>query len=234
MLIKRSLMSICPGERIGISWLFNIIIWLLSFIITIKIIFADIIVADIYEFVEYYKNTSIQFEIYDHHHTQIELVKNLEHEMFNNLMINFEPELKYGATYLIMKKYESYLTKEQILFYTKLAACDMWNLEEFPELNYFIFGLNNFCYLNNVEMIDYNVLWNLSFDGDFCIKMFVNQGLVFYSEAKIILDEWINNNLLIYKYNEITILLINIKDLPNPYNGMRNMVSLLSYLIILY
>ena len=113
-----------PGENIGFSWLFNIIIWLLSYIITIKIIFADIIVADIYEFIEYYKNTSIQFEIYDHHHTQIELVKNLEHEMFKNLLIKFEPELKYGATYLIMKKYEKYLTKEPDIknkvFYIKL------------------------------------------------------------------------------------------------------------------
>ena len=106
----------------------------------------------------------------------------------------------------------------------------MWNIEEFPELNYFIFGLNDFCYLNNIDMIGYDVLWNLSFDGDFSINKFVNQGLVFYSNAKIILDKWINNNnLSIYKYNEINILLINIKDLPNPYNKMRNMVSLLSY-----
>lgn len=218
-----------PGEKIGISWLFNIMIWLLSFMITIRIIFADIIVADIYEFVEYYKKTNIKFEIYDHHHTQIEVVKNLEHEMFDNLLIKFEPELKYGATYLIMKKYESYLTQEQIMFYTKLAACDMWNLDEFPELNYYIFGLNNFCYLNNIEMIDYDALWDLSFDGNFTIQMFVNQGLVFYSTAKIILDEWIKNYSLIYKYNDYNILLININDLPTPYNEMRNMVSLLSY-----
>ena len=218
-----------PGEKIGISWIFNIMIWLLSFIITIRVIFADIIVADIYEFVEYYKKTNIQFEIYDHHHTQIELVKNLEHEMFDNLLIKFEPELKYGATYLIMKKYEKLLTRDQILFYTKLAACDMWNLEEFPELNYFIFGLNNFCYLNNKEMIDYDVLWDSSFDGDFTIQMFVNQGCVFYSTAKIILEEWISNYTLIYKYNNYNILLININDLPQPYNEMKNMVSLLSY-----
>ena len=107
----------------------------------------------------------------------------------------------------------------------------MWNIEEFPELNYFIFGLNNFCYLNDTKIIDYDVLWNLSFDGDYPIKMCINQGLVFYLDAKIILDKWIENYSLIYKYkyNYYNILLININDLPIPYNKMKNMVSLLSY-----
>ena len=59
--------------------------------------------------------------MYDHHHTQKSLVSELEKLNLSNISITFNSELKFGAVKMLVDKYEHLLTKEQIIFFTKIV-----------------------------------------------------------------------------------------------------------------
>lgn len=208
-----------PNSPFGNNIFFNYFVFFVSFIFSIKFVFTDIIASDIKYLLDFYKKTSIKFEIYDHHHTQQKLVDELV--SYPNLLIDFQPKSKFGATKQLVDKYNHLLRDQQINFFTKIAACDMWNKEAFPDFNYFTFGINSFKHEFNIKSILPEILWEISFDGDYYSQLFVDEGKKFYENFienfNNILDEPVN-------YEEYNILLINTSKLDGPYNEM-NMVS---------
>jgi len=185
----------------------------------------DIIPTDIKYLLDFYKNTNIKFEIYDHHHTQQELVDSLVN--YPNLLLDFRPTSKFGATKQIVEKYRDDLTFQQINFFTKIAACDMWNKEAFPDFNYFTFGINDFKYKWNIKNILPDILWEISFDGDAYIEMFVEGGIKYYEKFETNFKKTFDNPV---KYQDYNILLINTSKFDEPYNKM-NMVSTICFYI---
>jgi len=207
-----------PNEKIGTSWFLIPSLWLLSFLVSIRVIFTDITPPNICEFVKKFTNTSIFFELYDHHHTQKENISELEKLNLSNISIIFEPDSKFGATKMLVDKYKDLMTEEQIKFFTKIAACDMWNKEEFPDLVYFLFGFYNFCDLNlRGKIPNPENLWDISFEGTQLINLQLREGKEFYHKAELVLNEWIEINIHKIKINyedKCKILLINVDDLP--------------------
>ena len=220
-----------PSENIGTSLLFKIIIWLLSWFIAIQIVFTDITPPNIIDIVMKYKY--IKFELYDHHHTQKSLVSELEKLNLSNISITFNSESKFGAVKMLVDKYKHLLTKEQILFFTKIGACDMWNKEEFPDFIYFLFGYYNYC----DEFLSKKIhnpleLWKISYFGSDFINSNINSGKKYYNEVEIILNKWIEKNIdkIIINYKDnCKILFFNNSEFIEPYNISINMTSILSY-----
>ena len=204
-------------------WAFDYLIYFASFFFQIKFVFMDIISTDIKYLLDFYKNTTIKFEIYDHHYTQQKLVDTLVN--YPNLLIDFRPKSKYGATKQLVEKYKDFLTVQQINFFTKIAACDMWNKEAFPDFNYFTFGMNKFKYNYNIKNIKPDILWEISFDGDAYIEMFVESGKKFYDEFETNFNKISDDPI---KYEHYNILLINTSKFKEPYNKM-NMVSTICF-----
>jgi oligoribonuclease NrnB/cAMP/cGMP phosphodiesterase (DHH superfamily) len=221
------------NEKIGTSWFLVPSLWLLSFLVSIRVVFTDITPPNICEFVKKFKNTSIFFELYDHHYTQKDNISELEKLNLPNVSITFEPELKFGATKMLIDKYKDLMTEEQVKFFTKIAACDMWNKQEFPDLVYFLFGFYNFCDLSLDGKIPKSEnLWDISFEGTELIDMELREGKKFYQKAELVLNEWIEINIHKIKINyenKCKILLINIDDLPYSIKNSTSMTSVLSH-----
>lgn len=222
-----------PNEKFAVSWFFRFIIWILSFLIKIRIVFTDITPPNICNIVKEFKNTSIFFELYDHHHTQKNIISELEDLNLTNILITFDPESKFGATKMLVDKYKDLLTEKQVYFFTKIAACDMWNKEEFPDLVYFLFGFYNFCSLNLEGRIPESTnLWDISFEGNVLLDTDIKNGKIYYEKIENILNEWITiniNNLIINYQHDCKILLINIDKLPEALKNSNNMTSILSH-----
>lgn len=236
--IRSYIVYIHPSDKIGANFIFNYIIWLLSYICILRIIFTDVIPLDICEFIDYYKTRNIKFEIYDHHHTKIQLVTKLQNKQ--NVLINFNSEQRFGAVLLLIEKYKTILklTLDQQIFFTCIAAADMWNTKTYPELNFFIFGLNLFLFNNDLKMLTPDIIWDLSLDGSAMLQLLQKDGHKFYSRVEKILNiyikEYAEQCTKIFKLQELDklydykILLINTSELPPPYCVM-DMTSVICY-----
>jgi len=230
-----------PGDKIFNYWLFKYFSFILEFAsryINITIMFTDIIPPDTIECIKYFNKSIdssryISIEIHDHHYTQnayVEKLKELELPK-SKLFINFDSDLKFGATLLLVEKYNLMLLDQQKEYFIKLAACDMWNKDYFPNFIFYIFGLNEFNETQQINMIDPNIIWDLSFDGDVGINTFIGPGKRYYDQTEKMLDYWIKTNInqAIIKYNDENILVINTSELSSPYNKSSKMVSVISY-----
>jgi oligoribonuclease NrnB/cAMP/cGMP phosphodiesterase (DHH superfamily) len=220
-----------PNEPFGTSILFKTLIWIASWFITLQIVFTDITPPNICELVSKYKH--IQFELYDHHHTQKSLVTQLHALNLPNIQITFCPESKFGAAKLLVDKYADMLTEEQTRYFTKIAACDMWNSEEFPDFIYFLFGFNNFCdeYLSG-NIPQPHSLWDVSFDGDYLIDSYIKKGKKYYTETEKFLNGWIERNIhsIVINYKDnCKILLVDTSMIRYPYRYSRNTTSVFAH-----
>ena len=220
-----------PNESFGTSILFKTLIWIASWFITLQIVFTDITPPNISELVLKYKY--IQFELYDHHHTQKTIIEDLNKLNLSNIKITFSPESKFGATKLLVDKYENMLTEEQIIYFTKLAACDMWNSKEFPDFIYFLFGFNNFCdeHLSG-KIPNPSGIWQVSFDGDYLIDSYIKKGKKYYTETEKFLNGWIERNIhsIVINYKDnCKILLVDTSMIRYPYRYSRDMTSVFAH-----
>ena len=220
-----------PNEKFGNNLYFNWIILLASYICTIKIIFTDIIPSDIINVLNFYRKYNIKIEIIDHHHTQQALIDELIALNFSNLIIDFKPNSKFGATKQLVEKYQEKLTSQQINFFMKIAACDMWNKEYFQDFNFFIFGVNLLKFDFNINEFDPDLLWDASLEGDMYTTMFIDDGKKFYCNVKKIIEELIIKTQKIINYLDYNILLINTSNLPSPYDKM-NMIPVICYYFV--
>jgi oligoribonuclease NrnB/cAMP/cGMP phosphodiesterase (DHH superfamily) len=219
-----------PNEKFSNYTYFYWIIYISSFIFNIKLIFTDIIPYDIIFILNFFKNTRIKIEIIDHHCTQQNTINEIEKLDFKNLTIDFKPDSKFGATKQLVDKYKDKLTPLQISTFMKFAACDMWNKNYFPDFIFLIFGLNLFKYEININDFDPEILWEISFDGESYINMFIEKGHTFYKNTEKLINNLIQNCKII-NYKHYNILLINTSELPLPYCKI-NMVSAICYYFV--
>lgn len=187
------------------------IIYFSSFIFNIKIYILDVLPKDTLSFINFF-NKDIYFEIHEHHKSNNKLINEIKLLKYPNVEINYFPDLQFGATLLLVNKYSHFLNSDQKKFYTKIAACDMWNESEFPDFIFFVFGIQSFCNTLNIKMLNYDIIWNLSFYCNEIIDFFTNTGRLWYEniekKLKVILA---SKNIIKYTNNdnEYIILLIN-------------------------
>ena len=209
---------------------YNKIYFLASFLIKINFIFINVIPNDIYKMVKYYLNTSTKFEFYDQHKSNRNKIDNLYKYKITenkNLNIYFKPNCIYGNTKLFVDYYKYKLTYDQILFFNNIAACHVWNSDHFPDFIFFKIGVNYFSYINNVGMLSDKLLWEISFDSNTSIYYFVKYGKLWYNNILKILNKFINEKKII-TYDNYKIIIIDYKELIEPYCNMR-MSSVIIY-----
>jgi hypothetical protein len=181
------------------------IIYFASFIFNIKIYILDVLPIDIVKFI-HFCNKNVYFEIHEHHKSNNNLINEIKLLNLTNVEINYYPELPFGATLSLVKKYSNCLDLDQINFYTKIAACDMWNDTEFPDFIYFVFGIHSLCNIKNIKMLNYDTIWYLSFYNNEIINYLTSSGKKWYSRIEKKIKNIPKN---IIKYNDYIILLIN-------------------------
>ena len=203
-----------PTERIFDNiWIkyFMLLISMLTLFIHIHIIITDVLPVNIIDIVRFYAETNIKLSIFEHHKGNTDIINIIKIE--ENIKINkklnddktieimFEPDQLYGATYLLMNKYKHKLSENQIYFYTKWSACDMWNADEFPDFIYMIFGTDVVKQLGDGSGTRYDTIWDVSFYGKEMIDMYVSEGKNFYTSIKSIIDIYLDINIKNITYN---------------------------------
>ena len=120
------------------------------------------------------------------------------------------------------------ISSPQNEFYIPIAAMDMWNKVAYPDFNYLNFGLKNYCYKNNIIMLEPEEFIYLANDGMIAINYFTERGKKFLKNIINNVKKK-NNTFVYYEIDEYKIHMINASVFPSEYIK-QNIVGILSFL----
>ena len=188
--------------------------------LNINIIFLDVVPRNIYKFITLLdKKTSIV--IIDHHIGNTNLIKSIR--SFPNITIDFKPNSLYGATKQVLDRFIHILLQPQIDFAIKIAAMDMWNRNEYIDVNNLNFGIKYYCYKKQIKMLSPDTFIELSYQGNKAINYFVKIGAKWFSKTETFILKQFNKK----KICELTKIVhykkynIGIVDLSNIFNKSK-------------
>jgi len=161
---------------------FNYIKWiylLFNYFVNINILFVDFIPLNIIEIFKFFENTNVKFEIITNDKTNkniIEIIqKFLDKKENENLkvIINKNYDSKLGIVNNLIEKYKESLFDDQLIFFNYISAINN-NIDLTPEQINFVDGL---YYFFNIKPIFLNTLWDISYEGQTGIDLFINEGI---------------------------------------------------------
>ena len=190
----------------------------------INFIFLDVIPLNIYKFI-ISLDKEINIIIIDHHigNTEaIESIKNLP-----NVTVNFQPDSLYGATKQVLDTIDI-LSQPQIDFAIKIAAMDMWNRDEYIDVNYLNFGIKYYCYKKKIRMLSPESFIEFSYHGNKAIEYFVKIGKEWFSKTEaFILKKFNKMEFKSVKYKNYNIGIVNLSNIfdKSKYSNQKSFMS---------
>lgn len=161
------------------SYYFNIIKWfylIINYFIHINIIFVDFIPLNIIEIFKFFENTNVKFEIVTNDKNNKYIIDIIEifQDKNSNLKIKIDKNLdsKLGIVNNLVEKNRNILFDDQIIFFNYISEINN-NVDLTPDQINFINGLYYFYNLNPNKL---DLLWEISYEGQICIDLFINQG----------------------------------------------------------
>lgn len=135
----------------------------------LKFIFINYIPNDIVDIISFFNNTNISFEIITNKDKEIvNIFKN-----HKPIKISYFDNNNESILTVFIKNYRNMLTNEQINYYEKIAYFSSNN--EIENKKYFHLGYNLYPNMKKVDEI-----WNISYESDLVIDLFIKDGKKIY------------------------------------------------------
>ena len=139
------------------------ILLFLNIFISIKITFIQLIPYDIINVLNFFKYSSILFNILNMYKLSYNSIQSIK--KYNNVLINYYPEINDNVLKKFLYIYSNNLTNDQIFFFNYIVEMDLDNVNN----KYFLQGINSYN-------INIDILWYLSFEGITAINIFIEKG----------------------------------------------------------
>jgi hypothetical protein len=170
------------------SFHFNYIKWvylLFNYIVNIDIVFVDFIPLNIIDIFKFFENTNVKFKIVTNDKTNKNIIEIIEkfRNKNDNLKItidqNFDSNL--GIVNNLVENNKDMLFDDQIIFFNYISEINN-NIDLTPNQLYFVDGL---YYFFNLKHNSLDILWEISYEGQTCINLIINEGKRLSSKKNI-------------------------------------------------
>ena len=193
----------------------------------INFIFLDIVPLNIYNFIKSL-DKRISIVIVDHHIGNTETVESLR--KLPNITIDFQPNSLYGATKQVLDRFRMILSKPQIEFAIKIAAMDMWNRNEYIDVNNLNFGIKYYCYKKKIRMLSPDSFIDFSYHGNEAIEYFVKIGKEWFNKTEAFILKQFNKKkyeLRTVNYKNYNIGIVNLSNIfdKSKYSDQKSFMS---------
>lgn len=190
---------------------------------TVNYIFLDVVPIRIKDFIDRYQYITI----IDHHIGNKEIIDTIE--ITNHITIDFKPDSTYGAAKQVIHLIKDRLSQNQVDFSMKIAAMDMWNTDEYTDVNYINYGIKYYCFKKDIKMLSPDDFIKFSYDGMKSIEFFVKIGKQWYTKAEEYILKKFNKidltNLIVYQIYRICIVDLDRIFTSGPYMKQKSIMT---------